>query len=76
VGGVPDVVTEETGILVQEGDVDALGHAVARLAGDRELRRRMGTRARDHVAERFSAARLARDVDALYREMLESRGAG
>jgi glycosyltransferase involved in cell wall biosynthesis len=76
VGGVPDVVTKETGILVQEGDVDALGHAVARLAGDRELRRRMGTRARDHVAERFSAARLARDVDALYREMLESRGAG
>jgi glycosyltransferase involved in cell wall biosynthesis len=75
VGGVPDVVTQSTGILVQEGDAEALGLAVARLAADRKLRITMGSRARDHVLERFSAGRLVRDVDSLYRELLESRGA-
>jgi glycosyltransferase involved in cell wall biosynthesis len=73
VGGVPDVVTAETGFLVPEGDVDALASAVARLAADPQLRARMGTKARDHVAERFSAVRLASDVDDVYRELLESR---
>jgi glycosyltransferase involved in cell wall biosynthesis len=75
VGGVPDVVTGETGILVQEGDAEALGRAVARLAADPELRRRMGSKARDHVAERFSAVRLVRDIDGLYRELLGGRDA-
>jgi hypothetical protein len=32
----------------------------------------MGTMARAHVAERFSVVRLVRDVDGLYRELLES----
>jgi glycosyltransferase involved in cell wall biosynthesis len=72
VGGVPDVVTQDTGVLVQEGDVEALGRAVARLAADPQLRMTMGTSARAHVAERFSAIRLVRDVDDLYRELLES----
>jgi glycosyltransferase involved in cell wall biosynthesis len=74
VGGVPDVVREGTGILVEEGHADSLARGVARLAADPELRRSMGMRARHHVAERFSAERLVRDVDGLYRELLKSRG--
>jgi glycosyltransferase involved in cell wall biosynthesis len=74
VGGVRDVVRKGTGILVEDGDADSLARGVARLAADPELRRSMGTRARHHVAERFSADRLVRDVDGLYRELLESRG--
>jgi glycosyltransferase involved in cell wall biosynthesis len=74
VGGVPDVVREGTGILVEAGNADSLARGVARLAADPELRRRMGTRAREHVVDRFSAERLVRDVDDLYRELLDSRG--
>jgi glycosyltransferase involved in cell wall biosynthesis len=75
VGGVPDVVTGETGILVPEGDAEAVARAIAGLAADPQLRARMGAKARDHVAKSFSAVRLARDVDGLYRELLEFRDA-
>ncbi|HEX6729889.1 MAG TPA: glycosyltransferase family 4 protein [Pyrinomonadaceae bacterium] len=44
VGGVPDLVTEEVGILVPLDDVKALAAAMARLAGDDDLRHRMGDR--------------------------------
>jgi glycosyltransferase involved in cell wall biosynthesis len=40
--GVRDVVTEETAVLVPQGDAPALAEAVATLAADRERRRRLG----------------------------------
>ena len=51
-GGVPEMVVQgENGILSELGDVDGLAAAFERLAGDAELRRRMGEagslRARD-----------------------------
>lgn len=70
VGGVPDIVTDATGILVPQGDAPAMADALVRLARDAERRQRMGQAARVHVRERFSAARLIRDIDALYRELL------
>lgn len=70
VGGVPDVVIPETGILVDAGDSAALGEAIAQLAGDAEARARMGALAREHVAQRFSVERLVEDMDALYDELL------
>jgi glycosyltransferase involved in cell wall biosynthesis len=71
VGGVAEVVTPETGLLVAPGDDAALGAAIERLAGDRELRRQMGRRAREHVMSRYSVERLISDIDALYRELLD-----
>ena len=46
VGGIPDVVSEEVGILVPPHDAEALGAAMIRLATDGELRRAMGIAAR------------------------------
>jgi glycosyltransferase involved in cell wall biosynthesis len=73
VGGVADVVTSETGIVVAPGDDRALGAAISELATDGERRQAMGTRAREHVLGRFSVTRLVADVDALYGELLRSR---
>ena len=70
VGGVPDVVTPETGVLVEAGDSTALGEGIARLVGDADARARMGALARGHVAQRFSVERLVEDVEALYDELL------
>jgi glycosyltransferase involved in cell wall biosynthesis len=75
VGGVPDVVTPETGILTEPRDAQALGAAIARLAADQSVRTEMGEHARRHVAERFSVERLLDDVEALYVELLAGSSA-
>ena len=54
VGGISEVVTPETGIVVPPDDEAALAAAISRLAADPELRRRMGRRARQHVLRRYS----------------------
>ncbi|MFL5907214.1 MAG: glycosyltransferase [Solirubrobacterales bacterium] len=70
VGGVAEVVIPESGLVVPAGDEVAFAGAIRRLAGDRDLRERMGHRAREHVLSRYSAERLISDIDELYRELL------
>jgi glycosyltransferase involved in cell wall biosynthesis len=74
VGGVPDVVLPECGLLARPGDPRALGEAIASLAADAERRRSMGERARRHVTERFTVERLVQDIGHLYEDLIrESR---
>jgi glycosyltransferase involved in cell wall biosynthesis len=54
VGGIPDLVASDAGILVPPKDSDALSRALVRLAQDPELRRRMGNAARDRYEKLFS----------------------
>jgi glycosyltransferase involved in cell wall biosynthesis len=70
VGGVTEVVGLDAGIVVPADDVDALGSGMARLAADRELRRKMGAAARVRMLDRYAAERLIADIDALYTELL------
>ena len=71
VGGVPDVVRDgEDGILIDPGSPEQLADALARLAGDPELRARMGDSGRSRMIGRYAVSRLVDDVDALYRELL------
>jgi glycosyltransferase involved in cell wall biosynthesis len=74
VGGVPDVVLPECGLLTPSGEPRALGDAIASLAADAELRTSMGENARRHVTERFTVERLVRDIGHLYEDLTrESR---
>lgn len=73
VGGVPDIVVGEAGLLAPSGDEDALAVNMVRLAEDPGLRRRMGLRAREHVRDRFSVSRLLTQVDELYGSLLKAR---
>jgi glycosyltransferase involved in cell wall biosynthesis len=61
VGGIPEQVRDETGLLVEPGDPAALAAAVELLLGDPERRTRMGAAAEADARERFS---LERQVDA------------
>jgi glycosyltransferase involved in cell wall biosynthesis len=54
VSAVPEIVTEDTGLLVPERDPAALAHALARLAVDPALRGRLGATGARRVRERFS----------------------
>jgi glycosyltransferase involved in cell wall biosynthesis len=71
VPGCREVAVEgETGLLVPARDPAALAGAIERLAGDGELRRRLGAAARERVVDRFSQERIAADTVALYRSLL------
>jgi glycosyltransferase involved in cell wall biosynthesis len=63
VGGIPEVVSTENGVLVPPGDDAALALALAALLGDEALCRRLGATARATILERHearaAAARLA-----------------
>jgi glycosyltransferase involved in cell wall biosynthesis len=54
VGGVPDMIGEESGIVVPPGDTSALAKAMLRLAQDSELRRAMGQAAQERYQKLFS----------------------
>ena len=74
VGGVGDVLTDgENGLLVEAREVDALAEGIARLLTDASLRRRLGTAARQTVAERFDWSARAADVIDLYHALLVPR---
>jgi len=74
-GGLPETVAHgETGLLVPTGDVEALALAFARLAGDSDLRARMGRAARVRAQALFSKDRQMENMLAIYRAV-SGRGA-
>ncbi|MBA3365237.1 MAG: glycosyltransferase family 4 protein [Actinobacteria bacterium] len=67
VGGFLDLVVDgETGVLVPPGDVRALRAALLRLLSDRDLRRRLGTAARERARQHFSWDRITERTLAVY----------
>lgn len=76
--GIPEVVLEEeTGLLVAEGDVPAMGAAIARLAADPELAGRMGRAAARRAASSFTVAHHLNAVAELIETVVaEQRGMG
>ena len=59
----------DAGVVVPVGDVDALAAAMARLAGDRAERVRLGALGRKRVLSEFSTERYLASMDALFREV-------
>ena len=54
VGGSPDLITPDAGMLVAPGDSEALAQAMQRLASDPSLRKRMGAAARERYVKLFA----------------------
>ncbi|MGE3529955.1 MAG: glycosyltransferase family 4 protein [Methyloceanibacter sp.] len=60
----------ETALTVKVGDANALAAAMAKLAGDPDLRQKFGANARRLVEEKFSADAIGRDTVALYAQLI------
>ncbi|HEY7949823.1 MAG TPA: glycosyltransferase [Solirubrobacterales bacterium] len=73
VGGVREVVSEETGILVSPDDAPALAVAIVEMANDAGRRERCGAAARKHAIDSYGAKRLLTDVDQLYQKLIAAR---
>ena len=74
VGGLLDAVEDGvTGLLVPPRDPGALRAAIATLLSDAELRRRLGTAAREAACDRFSWQVSTERTLAAYRHVLQTR---
>jgi glycosyltransferase involved in cell wall biosynthesis len=59
------------GLMVEPGDVEALALAIVRLARDRELRESLRAKAFQTVRQRFDAATMTGEIEAIYTKVLE-----
>jgi glycosyltransferase involved in cell wall biosynthesis len=71
VASLPEVIDDGvTGVLVPPGNVPALGAALARLAGEPELRARMGVAGSVRARTRFDLGRMVDETIGVYEETL------
>ena len=76
VGGHLDTVVDGvTGLLVPPRNVDALGGRLRQLLGDRRLRHALGTKATDHVHNRYLWPLIAAETEAVYERVLAAHTA-
>lgn len=69
-GGALDIVVDgETGLLVEMGDVKALGDAISALLGRHKLRRTMGLAGRARVEQQFTSRRYACQIETIYQSL-------
>ena len=72
VGGLPEViVSEESGILVDPGDVKSLGETLIRVARDPEKALKSGKRAREIAVEKFNSNNFSRLYHELYGRIVD-----
>lgn len=70
-GAVSDIIDHGTnGWLVPVNDPSALAEGIARLLRDPAMAARLGHQAQERVKEAFSLERMAKEVEAVYREVL------
>lgn len=78
VGGQRELVTPETGFLIQrstpEAEAEEYAELLARLVGDEDLRRRMGRAARERIEGGFRLVDMGRRMDELIRQAIDTRG--
>lgn len=73
-GGIPDGVGPDSGVLVDEGDVEALAEAVAELAVDPARRDAMGAAGRAWVLAERTAERAGQRTALLHRSLIAGHG--
>lgn len=73
VGGNTELVANDTGLLVPEGDDQALASAMESLLSHESLRKRLGRNARNSARERFTIERMCQNHEKLYAELLQSK---
>ncbi len=71
-GGIPEYVTNECGVLVPPGDVDAAVAAIREFAESRELVERAGAAARNRAID-FSWEKMGKLQEDAYRRILRGR---
>ena len=70
VDGAREVCLPETGILLNPRDIQGLSASILKLAGDPELRRKLGSEGRRRFADQFRHETMTRELRSLYERLL------
>lgn len=71
VDSLPEIVVDgDTGYLVRAGDVEEFAERLVRLAGDLDLRLRMGVNARQRAEDEFSIRRMVDETVEVYQRVV------
>jgi glycosyltransferase involved in cell wall biosynthesis len=65
---------QQTGLLIQAGDLKGLTESILRLANDEKLRREFGARGQTFVRENFGVEQMVENIYLLYRKLAARRG--
>jgi glycosyltransferase involved in cell wall biosynthesis len=74
VGGIPDMLSPECGMLVNPGEPNQLANAMIHLAADRTLRSEMGASARRRYEELFSPTAVLPVLVSCYERIIAAKG--
>jgi glycosyltransferase involved in cell wall biosynthesis len=72
VGGIPDMIGADSGIVVPPGDMEALAGAMIRLARDPDLRSQMGAAAKERYEKLFSPKVVVPLMIETYRRVMQN----
>lgn len=73
VGGIPDILVDGTGYLVPPNQPEQLAEKIMILLNDKELRRRMGTKATQVANEKYDVRDMADRFENLYGRLINER---
>jgi glycosyltransferase involved in cell wall biosynthesis len=72
VGGVKDIIVEgKTGFVIKKGDLEDYVKKLGNLINNKELRKELSLNGWNFVKEKFHYTRLTRDMEELYRKLLD-----
>ena len=75
VGGVPEILAEGYGIMVDRDDFGELCAATSKLVLNTDLRNQMGQQAQEYVRKNHSIGYLQEELKSIYSGLLQQRGA-
>ena len=75
VGGNPELITEERGVLVTADDEQALSAAMESVLRDQDLRTRLGHNARAYALANFTIDEVRKQYEELYVDLIQRKGA-
>ena len=76
VGGIPEIIKDQqTGILVEPADPQAIAGAVLELLNDPQKMLAMSAAAKNQIKDRFKAAKMVQETLQIYHEVLKKKNA-
>ena len=68
-GGIPDIVNDQVGALIESGDTNQLASELLKLLGDETYRKTIGSNARASVEQKYTLESMIDKLTLLYKEI-------